>query len=219
MQLTGYPLARSILRRYMADYTNTNTLPSTKGGFYALVVRNTGKVYLGETSSFSTLINRNIKNTSGVGFSRIFRDNLPAGSKYDLWLLTQPNRFSAQALEDELFKVDLLLDKEDVSSATNHEGILYVIRHHITNNYFLTYDTISSPASGILTRYLNDISKKKLKRNKTTLNNFITEYAGDILNQRGFGITEIKSFKNVTEREQLQNEFISNNVFGVNLNT
>lgn len=211
---TNYELARSILRRYMADYTNCRTAPkAVKGGFYAILMKDTGEVWLSECQTFSGTItrfgNRNASHADCV------MQALKRGTELELWLLTQPARFSAQALENELYEADLLaMRKKPVKDG---EGDLYVIRHRVTQEYFVLTNRQEIAESTILSNFLTRLLNISGEARNKVLAQFVTDKADDILKQMNFDITHIDKF---TDRED---EWLKRQVFidgsrGTNLN-
>lgn len=216
MQLKStYELSRSVLRRYMADYTSTNTPPkTTKGGFFAILVKDTGKVWLSESSNFASVI-RSFSARNPKGLAACLTEALAQGSELELWLLTQPARFSAQLLEDELFGLDVLLDRK--KPVTTGEGDLFVVRHDRTHAYFVVTSRRDVSIEGLLNSYLNRLQVQETGQNKA-LSDFITNEAQDIINKRGFTITHLTKFACNDDKWLKRQLYIDASRYGVCLN-
>lgn len=190
---SNFEIARGIVRRYMANFTDTVTPPKlVKGGFFAMIASDTGEVWLGEAQSFAATITR-FRATSGKQIADCMAQAKLRGAKLELWFLTQPSRFSAQELENELYECDLLAGRK----RPNREGAgeLLVVRHRRSLNYFVVSNRQESTHESVLSRFLyrlnqtgaNDVYNKRLS-------DFITENVEDVLNQRGFDITFVAHF-------------------------
>lgn len=209
-------LSRGILRRYMADYTNQRTPPKqVKGGFYGVLMCDTGEVWLGETKNFSSALN--IFNGRTTSTADCIKQARARGSDLEMWLLTQPSRFSAQELENELYEAGLLASRKEVDKTGG--GGLYSIRHRSTQAYFVLTNRRAdlSEASLLNNFYARLVNMAGNSRNER-LSSFITEQATDILNQRGFDIVHICNFKDRDEEYKKRQEYIDNCTYGVNLN-
>ncbi|MNT03521.1 hypothetical protein D3C72_1380630 [compost metagenome] len=189
---SNFEIARGIVRRYMANFTDSTTPPKTvKGGFFAMIASDTGEVWLGEAQSFQATITR-FRGTTGEQIADCMAQAKLRGAKLELWLLTQPTRFSAQELENELYECDLLAGRK----RPNREGAgkLFVIRHRVSLNYFVVNSRQELAQESILNNFLYRLSTTGADVHNKRLADFITEYAADVLAQRGFDITYIADF-------------------------
>uniref|UniRef100_A0AB39CCP5 Uncharacterized protein n=1 Tax=Pseudomonas phage RVTF4 TaxID=3236931 RepID=A0AB39CCP5_9VIRU len=211
---TNYEIARGIVRRYMAEYTGQQTPPkSIKGGFFAIIMKDTGEVWLSESTSFATTLTR--FRAKSQSHANCVMEALKRGSELELWLLTQPARFSAQALENELYEADLLaMRKKPVKDG---EGDLYVIRHRITQDYFVVTNRQAIAESTILSNFLTRLVNMGGNSRNKLLHDFVTDQADDILAQRNFDITHIAKFLN-KEDEWLERQVYIDRAIGRNLN-
>jgi len=211
---TNYELSRSIVRRYMAEYTNQQTPPKgVKGGFFAVIMKDTGEVWLSECTSFSSTLVRH--RTKGACHASCVMDALARGSEIELWLLTQPARFSAQALENELYEANLLAMRKKPNK--DGEGDLYVIRHRISLDYFVVTNRQAISDATVLSNFLVRLAKLGGDGRNKALCDFVTEQAEDILKQRNFDITHITKFLN-REDEWLNRQVYIDRAVGRNLN-
>lgn len=209
-----YSESRRICRKYMADYTGQTSAPTkVKGGFYGILIKDTGEVWLGETKNFSSLLTR-IRSKGSI--ADCVTSARARGSELEVYLLTRPEMFSAQALEDELWQNDLLAFRK--TRNLQGPGQLYVIRHDKTHDYFVVADRSGTPPSSILSNFYGRMqSMGKTTRNQQ-LANFVTNQAEDILRQVGFSITHLDKF-NDREDEWLKRQvYIEQCQFGNNLN-
>lgn len=190
---TNFELARSIIRRYMADFTNSTTAPkSVKGGFYAMIASDTGEVWLGEATSFAaTLTRHHGKNTRQL--ADCIRKARERGASIELWLLTQPARFSAAMLEGEL--IDALLIADRKSPTREGPGEMYVIRHRTTLNYFVVANRSDTSMDVNLTRFIHRLRTLGTKVDNKKLSDFVQQNANDILNCLNFDINLLGKFK------------------------
>ncbi|WDS62061.1 hypothetical protein [Pseudomonas phage D6] len=213
---TNREISRGILRRYMADYTKQRTAPkSAKGGFFAVLIGDTGEVWLGETSNFASVItNFHGKTTNTADCVKKAKQR---GAELELWFLTQPLRFSAQELENELYEAELLASRKQIDKTG--AGSLYVVRHNVTHAYFVLTNRQQGIAESTLLNnfYTRLVNMAGGSRNEK-LNAFVTDQASDILNQRGFEIHFIDNFKDRDDEWAKRQAYIDNSRYGVNLN-
>jgi hypothetical protein len=208
-----YNTARGVLKRYMANWTGQTTAPKTKipGGFYAIVVKDTGDVWLSETNNWTTVIRR-VMGRHPKQFGGELAKHIERGAELELWMLTQPHRFSAAELEGDLIDESLLLDRKEYSS--KGAGRLFVVRHKGTNDYFLTTTRIADLADStviqrLLTRMQEDAATDTGHSNKK-LAQFITDNSEDILKGINFTIDFVCNFDStldsITKKIQYQAE-------------
>lgn len=211
---TNYDIARGIVRRYMADYTGQRTAPkSIKGGFFAVIIKDTGDVWLSETQSFQGTMTRvgNKKSSQAT----VIKDAIKRGSDIELWLLTQPARFSAQALENELYEANLLAARK--KPVLDGEGKLYCVRHRTSNAYFVVSCRQDIAESTILNGHLMRLANMGTSVRNAALSQFVQDYAEDILRQMNFDIIEVDRFDN-REDEWLKRQCYIDSAPGENLN-
>jgi len=210
----GHSSMRKLLLRYMADYTNSTSAPrDVKSGFFAIHMTDTNQVWLGETNSFSAVLTRFKAKGS---FAECVEQARKRGAGLELWFLTQPQRFSAQKLEDELWKLNALADRKerDVSGP----GTLYVVRHDATHDYFVLSDRIGSPQTTLLSSFLTRLNNTRGNSRNQSLNKFINDQASDILQGHGFTITEVGKFNGRNDEWLKRKCYIDTCMFGRNLN-
>jgi hypothetical protein len=209
-------ISRGILRRYMADFTKQRTAPkSCKGGFFAILIGDTGEVWLGETKNFAGVITAFHSKTQAT--ADVVKKAKARGAELELWFLTQPVRFSAQELENELYEANLLASRKQIDKTG--AGSLYVVRHRATHAYFVVTNRQSDTAmSTILSSFYVRLVNMAGGSRNAKLCDFVTDQASDILNQRGFDISFITTFKDRDEEWEKRQAYIDANVYGVNLN-
>lgn len=212
--LVGTAMTRSILRRYMADYTTSTSAPAKlKGGFYAVLMKDTGEVWLGETSNFAMTLGR-VRSKANI--AHCVDEAIKRGSELEIWLLTQPQRFSAQQLENELYEANLLSFRK-VRDVTG-PGKLYCIRHDYSHDYFVTAERKNRTPQAILSAWYRGAMKMKASGRNQAMSDFISKNAGDILNERGFSITFIDKFDNRDDEWLKRQCYIDDCKYGNNLN-
>lgn len=211
----NFEIARSIVRRYMANYTLTRTAPKgVKGGFFAMIASDTGEVWLNEATSYSSTITR-FHAAAPKGIAKCMSDARARGAKVELWLLTRPDVYSAQQLENELFEADLLADRK--RPAREGPGEMFVIRHRITNDYFVVSNRSEPEPTTIMSKFLYRLQKDDKGRNQK-LFDFITNNAGDVLKQVNFDITFIDKFVDNDDLWLKRQIFIDDQTRGTCLN-
>lgn len=211
---TRYAEARRICRKYMAEVTQQTSVPGkNKGGFFAILMCDTGEVWLGETRNFKQVLGnyRHATNSADCIKAAVKR-----GSELELYFLTKPEIFSAQLLEDELFAADLLAFRK--AHNLTGPGNLYVIRHDLTMDYFIVSDRQGLATSTLLSNFYGRLLNQSSSTRNTALNEFITAQANDIIKQVGFSITHLDKFA-CREEEWLKRQvYIDDSKFGQNLN-
>ena len=211
---TRYSEARRICRKYMAEVTQQTSVPGkNKGGFFAILMCDTGEVWLGETSSFKNILSTYCYPTNSAD---CVKAALARGAKLELYFLTKPEIFSAQLLEDELFDAGLLAFRK--SPNLTGPGNLYVIRHDATMDYFVTSDRQGLAESTLLANFYTRMLNQSASTRNVALNEFITAQANDIIKQVGFTITHLDKFV-CREDEWLKRQvYIDDAKFGRSLN-
>lgn len=214
--LTNREITRSILRRYMADYTNQKSPPKTiNSGFFAILICDTGEVWLSETTNFKAAITA-FHNHSQTKANCV-REAINRGSPMELWFLTQPARFSAQTLENELYEAGLLASRK--SPVREGSGDLYVIRHKTTLDYFVVTNRVQGMSEySILNNFIIRLQNIKVKGKNEQLSAFVTINAQDILAHRNFDITHLDSFVDKEDEWLKRQVYIDNCKSGKNLN-
>lgn len=210
-----YELTRGVLRRYMADYTTTRNAPkTTKSGFFAILVKDTGEVWLGEAGNFTSVLSR-FHSGQAVTQPACIQEAMKRGAGRELWLLTQPTRFSAQQLEAELIELNVLLDRK--SPVHEGSGDLYIIRHDRSQDYFVITSRQTVPPEILLNSHLNRLSGQGRGINQA-LDKFVTAEATDILNKRGFTITHLCKFVDNDDKWLKRQLYINDCTYGTCLN-
>lgn len=211
-QCIRYKAARKICRKYMAEVTHQKSVPGkNKGGFFAILMCDTGEVWLGETCNFKQILA-----TYSSNGATCVREAVQRGARLELYFLTKPEMFSAQALEDELFTADLLAFRK--THNFTGAGNLYVIRHDRTYDYFVVSDRQGLTESTLLTNFYTRLNNQSTSSRNVALSEFITTQANDIIKQIGFSITHLDKFT-CREDEWLKRQvYIDDSKFGRSLN-
>lgn len=211
---TRYSEARRILRGYMADYTNQSSAPQrTKSGFYAILIKDIGEVWLGETTSYQRVLTGFRSKASNAD---CVKAAVARGSELELYLLTRPDLFSAQKLEDELWQNDLLAFRK--TRDLQGPGKLYAIRHDKTSDYFVVAERKGAVPSTILSNFYGRMQRMGTNTLNVQLNEFVTAQAEDILKGVGFTITEIGKFDNREDEWLKRQVYIDECKYDKNLN-
>ncbi len=211
---TRYSEARRIVRSYMADYTGQSSAPQrVKGGFYAILMKDTGEVWLSETASYKRILSGY---RSACSNADCVKSAIARGSELELYLLTRPELFSAQQLEDELWRNDLLAFRK--TRNLQGPGKLYVIRHDITSDYFVVSDRKNSVESTILSNFYGRMQRMGTDTRNVQLQEFVTAQADDILKGVGFTIAEICEYDDREDEWLKRQVYIDENKYGNNLN-
>jgi hypothetical protein len=211
---TRYTEARRICRKYMAEVTQQKSVPGkNKGGFFAILMCDTGEVWLGETRDYRNILAtyRYVTNSAECVRAAIAR-----GSKLELYFLTRPDVFSAQLLEDELFAADLLAFRK--AHNLTGPGNLYVIRHDLTMDYFIVSDRQGLATSTLLSNFYGRLLNQSSSTRNIALNEFITNQANDIIKQVGFSINHLDKFDSREDEWLKRQVYIDDSKFGQNLN-
>lgn len=212
--VSRYNESRRICRSYMAEFTNQSSPPtSCKAGFYAILMVDTGMVWMDETSSFKTLLTRVRSKNPIAGAVDAARER---GSALEVYLLTKPHIFSAQKMEDELWQNDLLAFRK--TRDLQAPGKLYVVRHDRTHDYFIVSDRNDCPPSTIKNSFLSRLQRESANSKNRLLAEFITNQADDILRHGGFSIHLIGAFKDREDEAVNRQKYINQCTYGRNLN-
>lgn len=209
-----YSESRRICRKYMADYTGQTSAPTkVKGGFYGILIKDTGEVWLGETNNFSGLLTR-VRSKQSI--ADCITSARARGSELEIYLLTRPELYSAQELENELWSSDLLAPRK--TRNLQGPGQLYVIRHDRTHDYFVVSDRQGVQMSTLLNNFYGRLQSMGNSTRNVQLNNFVTDQANDILRGVGFTITPLEKFDNREDEWLKRQLYIDTCKFGNNLN-
>lgn len=205
---------RKLLIRYMADYTTSTSAPrDIKIGFFAIHMTDTNMVWLGETNNFADVLRRF---KSGGRFADSVEKAKERGAKLELWFLTQPQRFSAQELEDKLWRLGKLAERKERD--LTGKGTLYCIRHKASHDYFVVTDRTGSAPTTLLSNFLSRLNTLSGDSRNKHLDMFINEQASDILKCIGFDIYEIGTFEDADDAWLQRQVYIDECRFGRNLN-
>ncbi len=214
----AYENTHRLIMKYMADFTNTSTPPKVKKGWYALVTRDTGDVWLAESPSFSAVMQR-FRSGSMANMPVAIDEAVKAGQKLDLWFCTKPE-INVEQLREELDQRDQLLQRTAPRKSSN--GRVFVIRHDKSADYFLTKTRNNNTTEyEVLTKFMYYIGKIEHShhfRSNKLLQSFVTEQAEDILKCRGFTITEVAEFKSIDEAIEIMENFTIDSPMGRCLN-
>lgn len=192
------------LRRYMADYSNTKTVPSGSAeGWYAVVTKETGMVWLAHSKNLQATLNR--FRTKGS----VLPKELASRSTEGLALfLTTKKDVDIDQLRFALDESNSLLYRG--TRTNNGAGKLYVIAH-TSGHYYLTKARTSEGADlHILTRFINRVLDLKQSFHHSTnqlLQQFVTNHAGDLLRETGFDVRELSTFKDSEEAVEQMNQY------------
>lgn len=217
---THYEVSRSIIRRYMADFSGMTTPPKTsKGGWYAYVARDTGKAWIAETKTWITPLQR----------LRVKAETLPTciteafarGAEVDFWCLTKPEQFDVANLIEEMVEYDFLETRKEIILDT--PGTLYSIRHDRTHAYFLVKNRRTDMNEhDVLAQYLKRLeqtgSLKVPSRANVNLQQFITDNVNDILGKKGFTAVPVAKFENLADASNLIAGYVMDSRYGHCLN-
>jgi hypothetical protein len=198
----------------MADYTESTSAPTAcTHGFYAIHIVDIGKVWLSETNSFKSTLSRFRSNSSNA---QCVKDAFARGAKIELWFLTQPKRFSAQKLEDELWQLDLLAERK--ARVMEGPGMLYCIRHRVTHDYFVVTDRLGTAPTTILCNFLTRLKLMGGNARNKALADFITSQTEDIIKEMNFDIHVIDKFADNDDKWLRRQVYIDDCKLGRNLN-
>lgn len=205
---------RKLLICYMAEYTNSTSPPrDVKIGFFAIHMTDTNMVWLGETNNFGDVLRRF---QSGGRFADSVEKAKERGAKLELWFLTQPQRFSAQELEDHLIRIDKLAERKERD--LSGKGVLYCIRHKSSHDYFVITDRNNTAPTTLLSNFLTRLNTLTGDSRNKHLDKFINEQASDILKGTGFDITDIDKFEDSEDAWLKRQVYIDDCRYGRNLN-
>lgn len=206
-----------LLKQYMADFTS-NTSVSLRQATVAVVTSETGEVWLASSKNPAAL-HYNYKN--GLNLPKLLKAAVAEGQKLHIFMTSR--EIDVEELQQELIEMEVYLNNQTRRSTQGEDkGYVYVVRHRITNNFYLSRkkgNVVSE--TQVLSVFFNNIVKIKNKQTtycNTKLAQFVTECASDILNQVNFTVSVVGEYKNGDEAVQLMEEFAKANVFGKCLN-
>ncbi|ABY63245.1 hypothetical protein ST201phi2-1p421 [Pseudomonas phage 201phi2-1] len=205
---------RKLLMRYMAEYTNNSSAPANiRGGFFAIHITDTNMVWVNETGSFASTLQR-WKNKGT--FADCVGQAIKRGAKLELWFLTQPQRFCVNELKEELSELNKIAErKERVMSGP---GKLYSIRHAGSMDFFLLADRINTAPTSLLSNFVTRLQTMRGDNRNQLLDQFVSEQTSDIIKGTGFDITHIDDFDSCEDLWLKRQVYIDDNKFGRNLN-
>ncbi|ARV77053.1 hypothetical protein PHABIO_422 [Pseudomonas phage Phabio] len=190
------------LRAYMADYTNTSNVPSgAKGGWYAVVTKQTGKVWLAHTKNLQSTLTR--FRTSGV-----MPKELKGLVSEGLALFLTTKDIDVDQLRFALEETNSLLHRG--TRTNNGSGKLYVVTHTSGHYYLTKARTETQGEHNILTRFISrvlDLKQSFSHQTNHKLQQFVSDHAGDLLRETGFEVREVADFKNSDEAVELMNQY------------
>lgn len=197
----AYEKARAEVRRYMADYTNTQNAPSSKkGGWYAVITKETGKVWLAETKNFQSTLNR----YRGGLIPKEVEDRRHEG--FAIFLATKD--IEIEELFFNLDEANCLLGR---GIRTNDgTGRLFVINHNSGYYYLTKARRADLNAADVLTRFVGRLLQLRESSHHASnklLHAFISDNAGDLLRETGFDIREVGKFKDTDEAVEMMNQY------------
>lgn len=218
--VTHYEVSRSIIRRYMADYSKMTSAPKTsKGGWYAYVARDTGKAWIAESISWANALARLIAKHGSL--PTCIAEAHARGSEVDVWFLTQPDRFDINSLIEEMDDYDLLASRKAIN--LDMAGTLFSIRHDRSHAYFLVKNRVDGmDEHAVLSQYLNRLgnigSLKHTGHANVALQRFVTDNVGDILTRKGFTAKPVAKFSNLNDAADLIADYVMDSRYGICLN-
>jgi hypothetical protein len=197
----------------MAEVTNQTSVPGkNKGGFFAILMCDTGEVWLSETRNFKQVLSTYATSNN----AECVKAAVKRGARLELYFLTKPEIFSAQILEDELYTADLLAFRK--TRNLTGPGNLYVIRHDSTMDYFVIADRQGLPTHTLLSNFYGRLLNQSTCTRNTVMNEFITAQANDIIKQVGFTITHLDKFDNREDEWLKRQVYIDEAKYGRSLN-
>lgn len=211
---TRYAAARQILKTGMIHVIQDKAPGKVKGGAIAMLFRDTGEVWFTETKNFNNFMAQ-IRANACIA-DCVKQAQARAANNVEVWVLTQPDRFDAESIRQQLEDADLLASRK--ARNMNGPGVLYTIRHDITLDYFVTEDRTGGPSATVLNSFLKRAQKLDSNSRNVNLNRFITEQAKDILEERNFTITEIARFTDADDAWLKRQCYIDECTIGTNLN-
>lgn len=197
----AYAETRRELLPYMADYTSTQTAPkSVKGGWYAVVTKETGKVWLAQTKNFQGTLNR-------------FRGGMvpkevEARRHEGLAIFLATKEINIDELFYNLDEANLLLGRG--SRVSSGEGRLYVISHTSGHYYLTKARGENTDKADVLTRFIGRVLNLAQTHHHSTnqlLQAFVSDNAGDLLREKGFDVREVGKFKDSDDAVEMMNQY------------
>lgn len=190
------------LRAYMADYTNTTNVPSgAKGGWYAVVTKKTGKVWLAHSKNLQSMLTR-FRTTS------VLPNELKSLASEGLALFLTTKDIDVEQLRFALEESNCLLYRG--TRTNNGAGKLYVVTHTSGHYYLTKARTENQGEHNILTRFISrvlDLKQSFSHHTNHKLQQFVSDNAGDLLRETGFEVREVAAFKDSEEAVELMNQY------------
>lgn len=198
----AYATTRRELTRFMADYTNTQSAPkSVKGGWYAVVTKETGMVWLAESKNFAATLVR--YRTTGIAPKEI---EARRHEGLAIFLATKP--IDIDELYYNLDEAGVLLERGVRQSAG--AGKLYVISHS-SGYYYLSKarrdDTVERDVVNRFVRRILAMRHSVHHASNPTLQNFVSECAGDLLRETGFACRCLGKFESNEQAIEMMNAY------------
>ncbi|AEH03773.1 hypothetical protein AVT69_gp348 [Pseudomonas phage PhiPA3] len=217
LKTKAFEMTSYVLRRYMADYTNTQTAPKGKSITFAAVTSITGEVWLGESKDPQAVFNRF---KSGKNLPKNLQDLVDDGQKLHIYATAR--EIDVDSLRRELEDMDVLLARTAPNRRGDVCGYVYVCRHRRTGNYFLKKARGATPNPELVLSmflgYLNNTKQTYMAHSNKLLHSFVTQNAADCLNKQNFTVDVVAKFNNVDHAIEIMNEFMINSIMGVCLN-
>lgn len=200
----AFAKTRKELTLFMADYSNTATAPKAKkGGWYAMVGRTSGKVWLAETKNHTAQIHRYRTKSALPAEVKAMVDD---GEELSLFLTTK--EFDVDQLRFALEESNSLLHRG--TRTNNGEGKLYVVTHN-SGHYYLTKTRCEKLKDGdVLTKFIRRVLDLRQTNHQATnkpLQQFVTDNAGDLLRETGFEVRVVDTFKDSEHAVELMNQY------------
>lgn len=209
---TRYNYAKVVLRGSMMQITQDKAPGRLKGGDYALLMPN-GMVWLSTTTNYNQMLLQFRNRSNGPD---CVQQAWARGERVEVFLLTKPELFCVDTVRDKLESAGLLATRKtrDLSGP----GLLYVVRHHTTHDYFVIEDRANTTDTTILGNFLTRLRVMKGTSRNLLLNQFVNDQAEDILNNRNFTIHPVDTFKDPEDAWLKRQVYIDDCKFGNNLN-
>lgn len=197
----AYAAARRELIPFMADYTNTQSAPkSVKGGWYAVVTKETGKVWLASTRNFQSMLSR----FRGGMVPKEVEDRRHEG----LAIFIATKEINIDELYYNLDEANCLLERS--ARTSDGKGSLFVITHKSGYYYLTKARGTHTDEVSVLTRFVKRIVNMSQTHHHSTnqqLQNFVSDNAGDLLRETGFEVREVGKFSNSEEAVEMMHQY------------
>lgn len=202
----NYLKARSILRRYMSDWTvSKGGPPAGTGGSFALLVHATGKVYLGETTDFNGrhhLLKLSLIKPKSVNTNNYILAMIELGSKVSIWYLTQPDKYCIKKLEQELIEENLLVERSVRQLTT---GKVYKLFHRTDPSYYLLASNSLLSKTQVISQSAKIFARSKCSLKQRFYTSFMSNNRGGV----GLEVVEVGNYKNREELKLFKKQYVS----------